>query len=79
MRGILAAAIALSAMGFAYTAPARADVVVRTPGMTAENPYWRGNDNWRARREFREHEYQRESWLRDHCVRDWSGAAYCRR
>jgi hypothetical protein len=80
MQTILAAAVALSAMGFSIVAPARADVVVQGPGVSVQAPpYWRGHDDWRARREFHEHEYQRESWLREHCVRDWSGAEYCRR
>ena len=82
MRTILAAAIALSAVGFSCAAPAHADSVLRTPGVAVESePYWRSHHDseWRARREFHEHEYQREAWLRDHCVRDWSGAEYCRR
>ncbi len=76
MRTILAACVALSALGAAVSS-AKADVVVRTDDM----PYWRGHHEgeWRARREFREHEYQRDAWLRDHCIRDWSGAEYCRR
>lgn len=79
MRTIFAAAVAMSAIGFAASSPFHADIVVKTPGVTVESPYWRGHDDWRARREFREHEYQRETWLRTHCVRDWSGAEYCRR
>ena len=82
MKTILAAAVALSAVGFAVSPQAQADVVVRTgPGTVVETPYWQGHHDseWRARREYREHEYQRESWLREHCVRDWSGAEYCRR
>jgi hypothetical protein len=83
MRTILAACVALSAIGFAVATPASADVTVRTPGVVVENggPYWRGHHEgeWRERREFREHEYQRDAWLRDHCVRDWNGGEYCRR
>jgi hypothetical protein len=38
-----------------------------------------GIDNWQARQEFRDRQYAREEWLREHCVRDWSGGEYCRR
>jgi hypothetical protein len=79
MRTIFAAAVAMSAIGFVSSLPVHADIVVKTPGVVVDTPYWRGHDDWRARREFREHEYQRETWLRSHCVRDWSGAEYCRR
>jgi hypothetical protein len=81
MRTILAACVALSAVGFAVASPAQADVAVQTPGVTVQSaPFWRGHDNdWRDRREFRESEYQREPWLRDHCVRDWAGKEFCRR
>jgi hypothetical protein len=79
MKAILAAAVAMSAIGFAASSPVHADVVVKTPGMAVESPYWRGHDDWRARREFSEHRYQEEKWLHGHCVRDWSGAEYCRR
>lgn len=82
MRTILAGCVALSALGFIAATPAKADVTVRTPGIAVEHdsPYWRhGYNDWRARHEFREHQYEREAWLRDHCVRDWSGSEYCRR
>jgi hypothetical protein len=80
MRTILAACVALSALGFATAGPARADLVVRTPGVAVESePYWRHQSDWRDRHEFREHEYQRDAWLRDHCVRGWNGGEYCRR
>lgn len=78
MRTILAACVALGAMGFALTPSAQADVTIRTDN----GPYWRyhhGDSDWQARREFREREYRREAWVRDHCVRDWTGAEYCRR
>ena len=54
----------------------------RTPGVTVETPYWRHHhpdENWQARQEFRDRQYSREEWLREHCVRDWSGGEYCRR
>jgi hypothetical protein len=82
MRTILAGCVALSALGFAFSAPANADVVIRTPGVAVQSePYWRGHhdSDWQARREFREHEYQQHSWVREHCVRDYSGGEYCRR
>jgi hypothetical protein len=83
MRTILAACVALSAFGFVVATPASADVTVRTPGVVVENggPYWRGHNDseWRERRDFREHEFQRDAWLRDHCVRGWNGGEYCRR
>jgi hypothetical protein len=54
MRTILAACVALSALGFATAGPARADVVVRTPGVAVESePYWRHQSDWRDRHEFR--------------------------
>jgi hypothetical protein len=65
--------------------PAAADVVIQTPGFSVEQgrdvPYWRQRqeDNWRARRDFREEQYQRQAWQRDHCVRDWGGQEFCRR
>ena len=83
MRTVLAACVALSALGCAVAAPAQADIVVRTPGVVVdEGSYWRHhhpNSEWQARREFRDREYRREAWLRDHCVRDWTGHEYCRR
>ena len=84
MRTILAACVALSAAGFALVSPAGADITIATPGVTVENgdAYWRHhnpNSNWRARGEFREHQYENEAWLRDHCVRGWNGGEYCRR
>jgi hypothetical protein len=81
MRTIFAASVAMSAMAFAVFPQAHADVVVKTPGLAVETPYWRGNheSEWQARRDFHEHEYQQETWVRGHCVRDWSGAEYCRR
>ena len=80
MRTILAACVALSAFGFSVATPAKADITIRTPGVEQESPYWRhGYKDWQARRAYREREYQREAWVRDHCVRDWNGEAYCRR
>jgi hypothetical protein len=82
MKTLLAACVAVGALGFAAGTPAKADVVIGTPGVTVEqgSPYWRHDyHDWQARRAFHEREFQRDAWLRDHCVRDWSGAAYCRR
>jgi hypothetical protein len=82
MKTFLTACVVVTALGFSAGAPAKADVVVRTPGVAVEqgSPYWRHDyHDWQAQREFRDREYQREAWQRDHCVRDWSGAAYCRR
>lgn len=76
MQTILAACVALSALGFTAS-QSHAQVIVQTPG----DPYWRTHHDseWRERRDFREAENNRPEWLRDHCIRDWSGAAYCRR
>ena len=82
MKTFLAVCAAVGAFWLPVGMPARADIVVRTPGVAVEqgSPYWRHDyRDWQARRDFREHEYQRESWLRDHCVRDWNGREYCRR
>ena len=90
MRTVLAACVAFGIAGFAEGLPVRAQVVIQTPpvaappppGVTVETPYWRlhhPDEEWRARQEFRDRQYAREEWLRDHCVRDWSGEAYCRR
>jgi hypothetical protein len=82
MRTILAGCVALSALAFSAAPPAKADIVVRTPGgaVERESPYWRHDyRDWQARREFRDREYRREAWVRDHCVRDWNGGEYCRR
>lgn len=77
MRTILAALVALTALGSGV--PTKADVVVRTDNVPM--PYWRGQHegDWQSRREFREQQFQRDAWLRDHCVRDWTGVEYCRR
>jgi hypothetical protein len=83
MRTILAACVALGTAGFALASPAHADVTITTPGVAVEGgPYWRHHHpdaEWRERREFHEAQEQRAEWLRDHCVRDWSGGEYCRR
>jgi len=81
MRKFLIAAVGLGALGLCGSfAPASAQSVVIQAQPAV--PYWQQrheDSNWRARREFREREYQHEAWLRDHCVRDWSGGEYCRR
>ena len=89
MRTALAACVALGISGLAGVVPVHAQVVVQTPrvvpappGVTVETPYWRHHhpdEDWQARQEFRDRQYAREEWLREHCVRDWSGGEYCRR
>jgi hypothetical protein len=61
--------------------PPPPDAAPPPPGVTIETPYWRDNpnDHWKARRQFSGEQYAHEEWLRSHCVRDWSGAEYCRR
>jgi len=70
MRTILAACVALSALAM----PAMAQVTI-----TTGPAYWRGHDDWRAREAFKEDQYQKQAWVEDHCVRDWSGHPFCRR
>ena len=87
MRTAVAACVALGMCSLAGIA--NAQVVVQTPpvappppGVTVETPYWRHHhpdEDWQARREFRDRQYAHEEWQREHCVRDWSGAEYCRR
>jgi hypothetical protein len=87
MRTALATCVALGVAGL--FAPLHAQVVIQTPrvahpppGVTVETPYWRQHhpdEDWQARREFRGDQYAHEEWQRDHCVRDWSGEAYCQR
>jgi hypothetical protein len=80
MRIALAACVVLGLSGLIGVVPAHAQVVIQTPRV--ETPYWRQHhpdEEWQARREFRDQQYAREEWQRDHCVRDWSGAEYCRR
>jgi hypothetical protein len=84
MRTILIACMAVGAAALAVASPVNAQVSIRAPGVAidaGQSPYWRENRDaeWRERREFRESEYRRNEWLRDHCVRDWSGHEYCRR
>ena len=50
MKSILSAAVVMSAIGFAASPAVHADVVVKTPSVGVESPYWRGHDDWRARR-----------------------------
>src|SRR5471032_2432260 len=84
MRTILLACVAFGAAALASAAPVQAQVTIRAPGVAIEagpHPYWRDNRDaeWRERSEFREAEFRRHDWLRDHCVRDWSGHEFCRR
>ena len=91
MRTALAACVALGISSLAGLAPAHAQVVIQTPrvapappppGVTVEAPYWRHHhpdEDWQAQRDFRGEQYAHQEWMRDHCVRDWSGEAYCRR
>ena len=84
MRTILLAGLALCAASLASVAPAHAQVSIRGPGVNIEtgpNAYWRDRHEeaeWRRRSEWREAQHNRVEWLRDHCVRDWSGHEYCR-
>ena len=83
MRTMLTAVIALGAATIAMAAPVQAQVSIRTPGVTIDagpQPYWRQQraDEWRRHEEFREAQYRRRDWQREHCVRDWDGRAYCR-
>ncbi len=68
MRNILAACIALSALGAIAASPARAD-----------DPYWRQHSDWQTHNAFHGDQYQKETWEHDHCVRDWQNQEYCRR
>ena len=89
MRTALAACVALGISGLTGVVPVHAQVVVQTPrvvpappGVAVETPYWRHHhpdEDWQARQGFRDRQYAREEWLREHCVRDWSGGEYCRR
>ena len=82
MRSTLAALVAFGAIAIGAALPASAAVYVQTPGVTVQAapavPYWREHEDWRARREFRDEQYRHQEWVQNHCVRDWSGAAYCR-
>jgi hypothetical protein len=89
MRTALAACVALEISSLTGVVPVHAQVMVQTPrvappppGVTVETPYWRNHhpeSEWQAQREFRDQQYARDEWRRDHCVRDWNGEAYCRR
>jgi hypothetical protein len=78
--------LACAAFGVASTAvlspvPVQAQVIVRVPGVAIDTgPSWRQQHDgeWRDRREYRESEQRQVRWERDHCVRDWSGHAFCR-
>jgi hypothetical protein len=78
--------LACAAFGVASTAvlsplPAQAQVTVRVPGVAVNTgPSWREHNDgdWRARSEFRGREHSEVRWQREHCVRDWSGHAFCR-
>jgi hypothetical protein len=83
MRIILGTCMALGAAAFLMASPGQAQVTIRAPGVAidAGQPYWRSHQDveWQRREEFREAEHRRGEWLRDHCVRDWSGHELCRR
>ncbi len=83
MKMILTAAIALGAATLAMAAPAQAQVTIRAPGVAIDagpQPYWRQHhaEEWRRHEEFREAQYHRRDWQREHCVRDWDRRAFCR-
>jgi hypothetical protein len=84
MRTILIATVALGAAALASIAPVQAQVTIRAPGVAidaGQRPYWQEHHEaeWRERRDFREAQFQRREWLRDHCVREWDGREICRR
>jgi hypothetical protein len=68
MRMILAACLTLGAVSLISTA-------------RAEDPYWKSHHDaeWQNRSEFKGSEFTKNDWLRDHCIRDWSGHEMCRR
>jgi hypothetical protein len=75
MRAFLISLTALGALGAAAAAQAQLSVTV------GPEPYWRthSDSEWRARHEYREAEFRRHEWVREHCVRDWGGHEFCRR
>jgi hypothetical protein len=70
MRMILVACLTLGAASLSFSSIAR-----------AEDPYWRTHHEveWQNRSEFKEAEHRKPEWLREHCIRDWSGHELCRR
>jgi hypothetical protein len=70
MRTILIACLAFGAAGVGFA-----------PGARAADPYWQSHHEvqWQERKEFREPEFQKNEWLGDHCIRNWSGKELCRR
>jgi hypothetical protein len=82
MRTFLLACVAIGAVTGAAIVPSQAQVVIRAPGIAiGGDPYWQQRHDearWRHQEEWREAQYQRHDWQRDHCVRDWDGHGYCR-
>ena len=82
MRNFLLACVAVGAVTGAAIAPGQAQVVIHAPGISiGGDPYWQQRHDearWRRQEEWREAQYQRHEWQRDHCVRDWDGHGYCR-
>jgi hypothetical protein len=83
MRTFLLTCVAFGALtGIVTSSPVKAQVTIQAPGVTiGADPYWQQRHDearWRRQEEWREAQYQREEWRRDHCVRDWDGRGYCR-
>ena len=82
MRTFLLACVAIGAVTGAVTSPVQAQVTIQAPGVViGGDPYWQQRHDearWRRQEEWREAQYQRDDWRREHCVRDWDGHGYCR-
>ena len=80
MRTVLAAGFALSLASLSVLSPADAALLLGPRGEMITGPDWRGRvGDSQEHRGLRKRERGHEAWLRDGCVRDWSGAEHCDR
>ena len=77
MRTVLAAGLALGVASLSVVSPVRAALLLGPHGEMITGPDSRGSREGDSQE--RRGLPGREAWLRDGCVRDWSGAERCDR
>jgi hypothetical protein len=81
MRSLVLAGLTAASCVGAFGSPSHGQITISPPSVVVGDPYWRQHHDdaqWRRQDEWRETQYQRHEWQRDHCVRDWDGHGYCR-
>ena len=77
---VLAAGLALSLASLSVLSPADAALLLGPRGEMITGPDWRGRvDDSQENRALPKREPRHEAWLRNGCVRDWSGTERCDR